>query len=257
MNDMVSKIDELIIYLIRVFNGTELTSESKKEKEKYGDYAEEDKIVRSQKFFILTKELDDVLKEWFQGFKNEEELKKTLKFKLGALKKLSFSKGKDVFFLAKDESNYNNVVFTKQRHNDYSYIIHSHLIKVFEEKIGIKKVKDNKRITISNKKVNDLVKALNLEIDFLRDDILPNDFILVLIRQSDKNIHLNIDNGSFHYLLTKLKGYFYNFSITSVARTNKIYSSKGTLLIAKSLGNSKSDNPKLKVEIDRFFKKFE
>ena len=31
---MVSKIDELIKYLIRVFNGTELTSESKKEQEK-------------------------------------------------------------------------------------------------------------------------------------------------------------------------------------------------------------------------------
>ncbi len=97
----------------------------------------------------------------------------------------------------------------------------------------VKKVKDNKRITIRDKKVHDLVKALNLEIDFLRDDILPKEFVLVLIRQSDKNIHLNIDNGSFHYLLTKLKGYFYNFSITSVARTNKIYSSKGTLLIAK------------------------
>ena len=45
--------------------------------------------------------------------------------------------------------------------------------------------------------------------------------------------------------------------MSNVARTNKIYSSKGTLLIVKSLGNSKSDNPKLKVEIDRFFKKFE
>jgi hypothetical protein len=257
MNDMVSKIDELIKYLTRVFNGTELTSESKKEKEKYGDYAEEDKIVRSQKFFILTKELDDVLKEWFQGFKNEEELKKTLKFKLGALKKLSFSKGKEGFFLVKDLSNHNNVVFTKQRHNDYSHIIHSHLIKVFEERIGVKKVKDNKRITIRDKKVHVIVEALNLEIDFLRDDILPKEFVLVLIRQSDKNIHLNIDNGSFHYLITKLNEFFYNLTITSVARTNKIYSSKGTLLIAKSLGNSKSDNPKLKVEIDRFFKKFE
>ena len=73
---MVSKIDELIKYLIRVFNGTELTSESKKEQEKYGDYTKEDEIVRSQDFFILTKDLDDVLKEWFQGFKNEEELKR-------------------------------------------------------------------------------------------------------------------------------------------------------------------------------------
>jgi hypothetical protein len=257
MNDMVSKIDELIRYLIRVFNGSELTSESKKQKEKYGDYTKEDEIVRSQDFFILTKDLDKILEVWFSGFKNEEELNKTLKFKLGELKKLSFSKGKEGFFLVKDLSNHNNVVFTKQRHNDYSHIIHSHLIKVFEERIGVKKVKDNKRITIRDKKVHVIVEALNLEIDFLRDDILPKEFVLVLIRQSDKNIHLNIDNGSFHYLLTKLKGYFYNFSITSVARTNKIYSSKGTLLIAKSLGNSKSDNPKLKVEIDRFFKKFE
>ena len=133
---MVSKIDELIIYLIRVFNGTELTSESKKEHEKYGDYIKEDHIVRSQDFFILTKDLDKILEVWFSGFKNEEEeLNKTLKFKLGELKKLSFSKGKEKFFLVKDKSNHNNVFFTKQRHNDYSYIIHSHLIKVFEEKL--------------------------------------------------------------------------------------------------------------------------
>ena len=132
---MVSKIDELIKYLIRVFNGTELTSESKKEQEKYGDYTKEDEIVRSQDFFILTKDLDKILEVWFSGFKNEEELNKTLKFKLGELKKLSFSKGKEKFFLVKDKSNHNNVFFTKQRHNDYSYIIHSHLIKVFEEKL--------------------------------------------------------------------------------------------------------------------------
>ena len=132
---MISEIDELIKYLIRVFNGTELTSESKKEQEKYGDYTKEDEIVRSQDFFIFTKDLDKILEPWFGGFKNDEELNKTLKFKLGALKKLSFSKGKEKFFLVKDKSNHNNVFFTKQRHNDYSYIIHSHLIKVFEEKL--------------------------------------------------------------------------------------------------------------------------
>jgi hypothetical protein len=257
MNDMVSEIDELIKYLTRVFNGTELTSESKKEQEKYGYYTKEDEIVRSQDFFILTKDLDKILEPWFGGFKNDEELNKTLKFKLGALKKLSFSKGKEGFFLVKDLSNHNNVVFTKQRHNDYSHIIHSHLIKVFEEKIGIKKVKDNKRITIRDKKVNVIVEALNLEIDFLRDDILPKEFVLVLIRQSDKNIHLNIDNGSFHYLITKLNEFFYNLTMSNVARTNKICSYKGTIISVKNLLNSKSDNPKLKDSIDRVFKKFE
>ena len=253
---MVSKIDELIKYLIRVFNGTELTSESKKEQEKYGDYTRKDEIVRSQEFFILTEDLDDVLKEWFVGFENDEELNKTLKFKLGALKKLSFPKGKEGFFLVKDKSNHNNVVFTKQRHNDYSHIIHSHLIEVFEERIGIKKVKENKKITIRDKKVYDFVKALNLKIDFLRDDCSANEFVAVLIGQSDKNIHLNIKNRSFHYLLSKLRDYFYNFSITSVANTNKIFGETGTLLNHKNLAASKSYSPKHKDAIDKVFKNF-
>ena len=121
----------------------------------------------------------------------------------------------------------------------------------------VKKVKDNKRITIRDKKVHLIVEALNLEIDFLRDDILPKEFVLVLIRQSDKNIHLNIDNGSFHYLITKLNEFFYNLTMSNVARTNKICSYKGTIISVKNLLNSKSDNPKLKDSIDRVFKKFE
>ena len=138
---MVSKIDELIKYLIRVFNGTELTSESKKEQEKYGDYTKEDEIVRSQDFFILTKDLDKILVVWFDGFKNEEELNKTLKFKLGALKKLSFSKGKDVFFLVKSLSSHSNLILSNKSHNNYSHLIHLHLIKVFDERLNIS-VKD-------------------------------------------------------------------------------------------------------------------
>jgi len=44
MNGMVSKIDEIIKYLTRVFNRVELTLESKKKKEKYGDYTKKDEI---------------------------------------------------------------------------------------------------------------------------------------------------------------------------------------------------------------------
>ena len=253
---MVSKIDELIKYLIRVFNGTELTSESKKEQEKYGYYTKEDQIVRSQDFFILTKDLDKILKEWFVSNKNEEELKKTLKFKLSELKKLSFSKGKKGFFLVKSLSSHSNLILSNKSHNNYSHLIHSHLIEVFEERIGIKKVKENKKITIRDKKVYDLVKALNLKIDFLRDDCSANEFVAVLIGQSDKNIHLNIKNRSFHYLLSKLRDYFYNFSITSVANTNKIYGETGTLLNHKNLAASKSYSPKHKDAIDKVFKIF-
>ena len=254
---MVSKIDELIKYLIRVFNGTELTSESKKEQEKYGDYTKEDVIVRSQDCFILSKDLDKILEPWFGGFKNDEELNKTLKFKLGALKKLSFSKGKEGFSLLKSESSHSNLILSNKSHNNYSHLIHSHLIMVFEERMGIKKVKENKRITIRDKKVYDLVKALNFEIDFLRDDCSAEEFVEVLVGQSDKNIHLNIKNRSFHYILTKLRGYFYTFSIASVANTDKIFSSKGKPLKVKNLNNSKSHNPKHKDAIDEVFKNFQ
>ena len=255
---MGSKIDELIKYLTRVFNGVELTLESKKEKEKYGDYTKKDEIVRSQDFFILTKELDNVLKEWFVGFENKDELNKTLKFKLGELKKLSFSKGKEGFFLVKSLSSHSNLILSNKSHNNYSHLIHSHLIKVFEERIGIKKVKDNKKITIRNKDVYDLVKTLNLEIDFLKEESLPKDFVNVLIGMSEKKIYLNIDNRSFHYLLTKLKSFFYTFSISAVARTNKIHGSyKGTLISVGNLSNSKVFHPKHKDAIDRVFKKFE
>ena len=132
---MVSKIDELIKYLIRVFNGTELTSESKGEQEKYGDYTKKDEIVRSQGFFISTIDIDKILKEWFVSNKNEEELKKTLKFKLSELKKLSFSKGKKGFFLVKSLSSHSNLILSNKSHNNYSHLINSHLIEVFEEKL--------------------------------------------------------------------------------------------------------------------------
>lgn len=121
----------------------------------------------------------------------------------------------------------------------------------------VKKVKENKKITIRDNKVYDFVKALNLKIDFLREDSLSKDFVDILIGKSDKDIILNIDNGSFHYILTILKLYFYNLSITSVANTNKIYSSKGTILKVKNLNNSKSHNPKHKDAIDEVFKNFQ
>lgn len=122
---------------------------------------------------------------------------------------------------------------------------------------AVKKVKEIKKITIRDKKVYDLVKALNLKIDFLRDDSLSKEFVSVLIGQSDKEVNLNIDNGSFHYILTRLKSFFYNLSITSVANTNKIRSSGGEIFKVKNLSNSKSHNPKHKDAIDEVFKNFE
>ena len=206
MNDMVSKIDELIKYLTRVFNGTELTSESKKEQEKYGDYTKEDEIVRSQDFFILTKDLDDVLKEWFVGYKNDEELNKTLKFKLGALKKLSFPKGKEVFFLYKDKTNHNNVIFTKQRHDDYSHIIHSHLIEVFEEKLkelNAEVISDNPYplLFVSRKVYDDFITYTSMHIiDYYLD------YSYLKKRLDNENlIHRTMDNDFMKIIYSKME----------------------------------------------------
>ena len=63
--------------MIRVFNGTELTleSEKEKEKEKYGDYTKKDEIVRSQEFFISTKDIDEIM------YHHQEHLKKRSLYK--------------------------------------------------------------------------------------------------------------------------------------------------------------------------------
>jgi len=257
MQGQDTKIDKLIKYLFRVFNGVELTQESMAEKKKFGEYIRENETVRSQDFFIMPKELDILIEDWFLGFANQDQLNKTLRFKLKELKKLSFSKGKKPFFLIKSLSIHSDLILSNKSHNNYSHLIHSHLINVFEERIGVKKVKKNKRITIRDKKVYDLIEILNLKIDLLTENSLPKDFVDVLIGKSDKTIRLNIDNGSFHYMLTKLRGYFYSFSITAVANTNKISSAGGTLLNPKNLINSRSYNPKHKDAIDRVFKSFD
>ena len=126
-------------------------------------------------------------------------------------------------------------------------------IKENATEIKTDRVKEKKRITVINRKTVDIVKRLNLEVEFLRDDCTPEDFIDVLKGASEKDIYLNIDNRNFHYLLTKIKDYFYNFSITAVAKTNKIHSKNGTLFTVNNLINAKVDYPLLKDRIDSVF----
>ena len=238
MNKKALLIKDIIEYLNNVFNDQKIGA-------------------ISQYFFKSIDQLNEILNAYFIRFKNKDELNKAVKFNLEELKKLSFQRSKNDFHIVKDRNIDNTPDHSIEWHNDYSHVIHSHLIKVFEERIGIRKVKENKKITIGDKKVYDIVKALSLKIDFLREDFKPEEFIEVLIRKSENNIHLNIDNGSFHYLLNKLGYCFNNFSMTSVANTNKIYSSKGSILKAKNLNNSKSHNPKHKDAIDEVFKNFQ
>ena len=234
MNESSLLIKNIIKYLKDVYDG--------------------EKIERlSQSFFISNKELDNILSEYFVFFKNENELLNDVRYNYNLIKGLSFPYQEGDFFYVKDLSIKNNVYYSKEQHNSYSFRIHSHLIKVFEEKLGFNKDINTKQITIKNKRILQLLTQLNLKIEFLREDFSPEDFIAILTYTSEKEIHLNIDNRNFHYLLTKIREYFFNFTITAVANTNKIYSKRGTLLKANNLINAKSYYPSLKDSIDEVF----
>ena len=238
MNKGSLKIKNIIDYLIQVSN-----NETIKDKK--------------QNFFLSIPQLDKILRGYFIYFDNKDLSNQALHYNYNLIKDLSFSKEGKSFLIVKDLSVTNAVHYTKEEHISYSNCIHSHLINFFEDKLEIKKVNQKRRITIKNKNIYNLLEKLILELDFLRNDLTSKDFIKVLIGESKKEIHLNIDNRSFYYLLTKLKSFFYTFSISAVARTNKIHGSKGTLLKVKNLLNAKASHPKHKDAIDRVFKKFE
>ena len=210
----------------------------------------------SQSFFISNKELDKILSECFVFFKNENELLNDVRYNYNLIKDMSFPYQEGDYIYVRDLSIENIVYYSKEQHNSYSHRINSHLIEAFEEKLGFKKERNTKHITIRNKRILPLLTQLNLKVEFLREDCSPEDFIAVLKVASKKEIHLNIDNRNFHYLLTKIKEYFFNFTITAVGQTNKIRSKRGTLLKANNLINAKGDYPSLKDSIDEVFKNF-
>ena len=210
----------------------------------------------SQSFFISNKELDKILSEYFIFFKNENELLNDVRYNYNLIKDMSFPYQEGDYIYVRDLSIENIVYYSKEQHNSYSHRIHSHLVDAFEEKLGFKKERNTKHITIRNKRILPLLTQLNLKVEFLREDCSPEDFIAVLKVASKKEIHLNIDNRNFHYLLTKIKEYFFNFTITAVGQTNKIRSKRGTLLKANNLINAKGDYPSLKDSIDEVFKNF-
>jgi len=140
-----------------------------------------EKIERlSQSFFISNKELDKILSEYFVFFKNENELLNDVRYNYNLIKDLSFPYVEGDFIYVNDLSIENNVYYSKEQHNSYSYRIHSHLIKVFEKKLGFKKDINTKQITIKNKRILQLLTQLNLKIEFLREDFSPEDFIAIL-----------------------------------------------------------------------------
>ena len=100
------------------------------------DVYNEEKIEGlSQSFFLSNKELDKILREYFIFFKNEKELLSDVKYNYKLIKDISFLDDKKGYIYAKDLSIENTVFYSKKQHNSYSNRIHSHLIRVFEEKL--------------------------------------------------------------------------------------------------------------------------
>ena len=207
-------------------------------------------------FFKLTEDLDDVLDKYYISFKNNGELREQVAYNYNLIKDMSFPDSKGDYIYVKDLSNHSKPNYSKEQYNSYALFVHSYLVRDFEEKLGLKKEIKRNKITVKNKKIFKILERVNLEIDFLKEGVTVTDFINVLTGASEKEIHLNIDNRSFYYLLTKTKEYFFNFSLTAVANTNKIYSKRGTLMKVKSLRNSKSEYPQHEHNIDRRLNSF-
>ena len=204
-------------------------------------------------FFKLTKNLDDVLDKYYISFKNNGELREQVAYNYNLIKDMSFPDSKGDHIYVKDLSNHSKPNYSNEQYNSYALFVHSYLMRNFKEKLGLKKEIKRNKITVKNKKIFKILERVNLEIDFLKEGVTVTDFINVLTGAFEKEIHLNIDNRNFHYLLSKMKEYFFNFSNTTVARTNKIFSKSGTKLTPNNLNNSKSDSPVLKIRIDTIF----
>jgi hypothetical protein len=250
MNKHSQQIKDIIEYLVKVYN-----------KEDVGGI--------SQNFFRTLPKLDELIDSYFRDFENSDEQNKAIAHKLEALNKLSFNENKEGYTIYKEDidpsedspvklSNEQKfrLNLSKEEHLRYASSIHKHIVKSFKDKLGIKptnKAKEIKVITVRDKKVSTLLKQLNLKIDFLNENCSHDDFLNVITGKSKKNIYLNIPNGTFRYILQKLKRYFFNYSITAVANTEKIHSSKGTILTPKNILNSPIDYPKHKDIIDIVF----
>jgi len=118
MNDKARLIKDIIEYLTNVFNDQKIGA-------------------ISQYFFKSIDQLNEILNAYFIRFKNKDELNKAVKFNLEELKKLSFQRSKNDFHIVKDRDIDNTPDHSIEWHNDYSHIIHSHLIEVFEERLSM------------------------------------------------------------------------------------------------------------------------
>ena len=130
--------------MIRVFNGTELTLESEKEKEKYGDYTKKDEIVRNQEFFISTKDIDEIM------YHHQEHLKKRALYKdtnQNLKRRATFAGTTNYKELLRNENENRYMPFTIAERMDFDLLNSLDIMQVWSQIRDMEKGKHNFRVT--------------------------------------------------------------------------------------------------------------
>lgn len=233
MSEEARKLKDIIKYLNRVNNSDEIEP-------------------MPQNFFLKKEELRDLIKNYYIEFKNDNDLSAEVRYNYKILEKLNFER--DVFYRIKDLTNNGRVKYSKKQHQAYAYEVRGFLVDEFKEKLGIKSEKVMRTLTVKNKEVYDLFKALDSELDIFETG---DDFINASVLNKGLDFYLNITNRDFHHLITALKPYFFNFTYGKFIVANNIYTkTSGKKIKIKNFQNSKSVGSENTDSIDKIINKF-
>lgn len=233
MSEEARTLKDIIKYLNRVNNSDEIEP-------------------MPQNFFLKKEELKSLIENYYIEFKNNFDLAADVRFNYKIIEKLNFEMGTVVRI--KDLSNNGRVKYSKKQHQAYAYEVRQFLVQEFEEKLDKKRVKENRNLSVKNKKVYKLFDSIDSELDIF---VSGDDFIDASIHNGRKDFYLNITNRDFHHLITSLKPYFYNFSYEKFVVANNIYSKKSKqMLKIKNFQNSKSVGSEYTDSIDEIVNKF-
>ena len=234
MSEELEKIKNIIKYLNRVSKS-------------------EDIGLMNQDFFITTEELKKLIDNYYIGFNNQKELNEELMFRYKSIEELKFKKGE--FSRYRDLSNNTSVRYTPEEHQAYAFTVWHFFINELETKLKLKKKKLKKTpLSIKDRNVHKLFQLIDSELEIFSSG---DDFINATVNNKNQPFYLNIDNRNFHYIITVLKPYFYNFEYRKFVLANQIYSKrKGTELKIKNFQNSKCEHPSKRELIDKIVNKF-
>ena len=233
MREELEKIKNIIKYLNRVSKSEEIG-------------------LLNQDFFLTKEELKGLIDNYYLGFNNQKELNEELRFRLKSISELKFKEGN--FSRVKDLSNNTRVKYTPEEHQAYAFTVWHFLINEFETKLKLKKEKNEETpLSIKDRNVYRLFDLIDSELEIFSSG---EDFIDATVNNRNQTFRLNIDNRDFHYIITVLKPYFYNFEYQKFVSANQIQSKKGTKLTVKNLHNSKAEHPSQKELIDEIVNNF-